>query len=262
VFVVFVIALAVVLFICKIPLLGPLLYTVVYPVASVLAGILWFTFAFIVNPLAAPALWEGYGVRQALKALGLNRDALNLGRLLPPIVQHLVLLLVVGVVGFIASAILFCGGSFVAALASGIIGFGGNMFSMYAGLGAMATGGANGYIIAMIIGVGILVALAYTFPLMVYLAGTCHIFLNLASSDSAPCAPALAGSPFGPAPFAPEPYTPDAPATVAPAAASYVPVVPAAVPPPLAHTCRHCGAPAEPTDAFCGECGRDLPRGV
>jgi hypothetical protein len=96
VFVVFVIALAVVLFICKIPLLGPLLYTVVYPVASVLAGILWFTFAFIVNPLAAPALWEGYGVRQALKALGLNRDALNLGRLLPPIVQQLVLLLVVG----------------------------------------------------------------------------------------------------------------------------------------------------------------------
>lgn len=251
VFIVFMIALAIVLFICKIPLLGPLLYTLVYPIASVAAGILWFTFAFIVNPLAAPAFWEGYGVRQALGVLGLNRGAMNIGRLLPPIVQQMVLLMVVGIVGLIASAILFSGSAFVALLASGIIGFGGSVFSMYSGmgsLGGLSGGGMSGYILATMIGVGILAALAYTFPLMVYLAGTCRIFLNLAGDQTGPSGLVITDTPFTPAPLAPAP--------------SHASVAPAAAVPQPAHTCPHCNAPAEPTDAFCGECGADLPRGA
>jgi hypothetical protein len=257
IFIGFMIALAIVLFICKIPFLGPLLYVVVYPVASVIAGIVWFTFVFIVNPLAAPALWEGYGVRQALGVLGLNRGALNIGRLLPPIVQQMVLLLVVGVVGFIASAILFSGSAFVAMLGSGIIGFGGGMLSMFsgmAGLGGMG-GGLNGYMLATMIGVGILAALAYTFPLMVYLAGTCRIFLNLAGGYAGPSGPALADEPSTPAPLAPAPRFPAAPLAATPQGAT----APAAE---ATHECPHCGMPAEPDDAFCGECGADLPRGV
>ncbi|ASL42213.1 hypothetical protein bAD24_I01895 [Burkholderia sp. AD24] len=258
VFIVFMIALAIVLFICKIPFLGPLLYTVVYPIASVIAGILWFTFAFIVNPLAAPAFWEGYGVRQALGVLGLNRGALNIGRLLPPIVQQLVLLLVVGVVGFIASAILFSGSAFVAALGSGIIGFGSGVFSMMSGmglgmggLGGLSGGGMSGYLLATMIGMGILAAVAYTFPLMVYLAGTCRIFLNLTASSVGTTGPSLSEASAAPAPLAPLPATtfatPDATAASTDASA---------------RACPQCGAPAEPTDAFCGECGADLPRGA
>lgn len=262
VFIVFMIALAIVLFICKIPFLGPLLYTVVYPIASVIAGVLWFTFAFIVNPLAAPAFWEGYGVRQALGVLGLNRGALSIGRLLPPIVQQLVLLLVVGVVGFIASAILFSGSAFVTALGSGIIGFGSGVFSMMSGmgmgmgmgmggLGGLSGGGMSGYLLATLIGMGILAAVAYTFPLMVYLAGTCRIFLNLTASGAGTTDPSLTDASPTPTPLAPLPTTtfatPDAPAATTDAAA---------------HACPQCGAPAEPTDAFCGECGADLPRGA
>ncbi|HEV3430648.1 MAG TPA: zinc ribbon domain-containing protein [Paraburkholderia sp.] len=254
----FMIVLAVVLFICKIPFLGPLLYTVVYPIASVIGGIMWFSFMFVVNPLAAPAFWEGYGVRAALDTLGMNRGAFNVGRLLPPIVQQMVLLFVVGIVAFIASTIVFGGSAFVAALASGIIGFGGSLLSLYSGFGFGGMGGMggmgggmSGYLLATGVGVGMLGALAYTFPLLVYLAGICNIFLNLAGANAAP--PASPDAPVSAAPrppHAPEPFTshgpallPDAPANASPA-------------------CAACGTRAEPEDAFCGECGADLPRGA
>ncbi|WGS51730.1 zinc ribbon domain-containing protein [Paraburkholderia sp. D15] len=249
-FVVFMIALAIVLLVCKIPVLGPLLYTVVYPLASVVAGMLWFTFVFIVNPLAAPAFWEGYGVRQALGVLGLNRGALNIGRLLPPIVQQLVLLLVVGVVAFIASAILFSGSAFVAALGSGIIGFRSNVYSMFSG----GVGGMSGYLFATLAGVGILAALAYTFPLMVYLAGTCRIFLNLAASQAGPTGPALTATPYAPEPIGPMPTAGESDALTPPTSATQATTA--------SHACPQCGAAAEPGDVFCGECGADLPRGA
>ncbi|VXB57931.1 conserved membrane hypothetical protein [Burkholderia sp. 8Y] len=257
VFLAFMIVLAIVLFICKIPFLGPLLYTVVYPIASVIGGILWFSFMFVVNPLAAPAFWEGYGVRAALGTLGMNR-AFNIGRLLPPIVQQMVLLFMVGIVAFIASTIVFGGSAFVAALASGIIGFGGSLLSLYSGFGFAGFGGMggmgsgmSGYLLATFVGVGILGALAYTFPLLVYLAGICNIFLNLAGAHAAP--PAADDTPASPAPrapLAPEPLPPHAPAVLAHEnhAAS--------------RACKACGAGAEAEDAFCGECGADLPGGV
>jgi len=227
----------------------------------VIGGILWFSFVFVVNPLAAPAFWEGYGVRAALGTLGMNRGALNIGRLLPPIVQQIVLLLVVGVVAFIASAIVFGGSAFVTALASGIIGFGASLASLYTGLGfggmgatgAMG-GGTSGYLIAMLVGAGILGALVYTFPLLVYLAGTCNIFLNLAGTRAAPDVPTPQDTPVGPTPHAPD-------APLAPAAQVQQVEQPAAlhtVPP----TCGACDAPAEPDDTFCGECGADLRRGA
>lgn len=262
IFLAFMIVLAIVLFFCKIPFLGPLLYTVVYPIASVIGGILWFSFMFVVNPLAAPAFWEGYGVRAALGTLGMNRGALNIGRLLPPIVQQMVLLFVVGVVAFIASTIVFGGSAFVAALASGIIGFGGSLLSLYSGLGfggfggmGGMGGGMSGYLLATLVGVGILGALAYTFPLLVYLAGICNIFLNLAGTHSAP--PAI-----GDAPTSPTPRSPLAPDTVNPRDPSYAAAAQPHVADAAAPACKACGASAQPEDAFCGECGADLPRGV
>ncbi|MBB5463076.1 hypothetical protein [Paraburkholderia sp. Cpub6] len=249
---VFMIALAIVLFICKIPFLGPLLYTVVYPIASVIGGILWFSFMFVVNPLAAPAFWEGYGVGAALSTLGMNRGALNIGRLLPPLVQQMVLLFVVGVVAFIASAIVFGGSAFVATVASGIIGFGGSLVSLYTGfaLGGMGAlgGGMGGYLLATLVGASILGALVYTFPLLVYLAGTCNIFLNLAGTHAAPDAPTLSDAPVDPAPRSPLPPAAPAEQAVAPHSAS--------------RTCAACAAPSEPEDTFCGECGADLRRGA
>jgi len=210
---------------------------------------------FIVNPLAAPAFWEGYGVRAALDTLGMNRGALNIGRLLPPIVQQLVLLFVVGIVAFIASTIVFGGSAFVAALASGIIGFGGSLLSLYSGFGFGGMGGMggmgggiSGYLLATLVGVGILGALAYTFPLLVYLAGTCNIFLNLAGVPAAPDTPALNDVSVDPSPR--PPVLPVSPVSDG---------LKAGTP---SRTCKVCGTPAGPDDAFCGECGSDLTRGA
>ena len=61
--------LAVVLLICKIPLLGPVLYTVVFPVSVVLAGVAIFALYAVVLPLAAPAVWDGAYTLQAVSRL-------------------------------------------------------------------------------------------------------------------------------------------------------------------------------------------------
>lgn len=278
IFIAFMIVLAIVLFVCKIPFLGPLLYTVVFPVASVIGGMLWFSFLFVVNPLAAPAFWEGYSVGGALGALGMNRVALNIGRLLPPIVQQLVLLFVVGIVTFVATTIVFSGAAFVGLLAGGIIGFGGGLGSLYSNIAlSVMAGGVSGYLIATFIGVAVLGALAYTFPLLVYLAGICNIFLSLADAHAAPDAPTPREAYVDPAPRAPvSPVAPTAPAAPAAPVApvpSRAPVtsfetIASSVPVAAVHahdaaaTCNACGALTEPDDAFCGECGADLPRGA
>lgn len=250
IFLVFVIALAIVLFICKIPYLGPLLYTVVYPIASVITGILFFSFAFIVNPLAAPAFWDNYGIGQAMAVFGLGKEALNVGRLFPPIVQQLVLFFAVMVVSFIASAIVFGGAAFVGMLGAGILGFGreiSGIFNNPAGLGNGLEGG--GYLIATTIGLAILGAIAYTFPLLVYMAGTCRIFLNLANAGAGSAAASVGTSSTPP---------PASPAQFAPAPTSTPTPTPAKREQDL-KTCPACHAPVEPDDAFCGECGADLP---
>ena len=259
IFVCFLVILAIVLFICKIPVVGALLYTVVYPIASVAGGILWFSFGFVVNPLAAPAFWEGYTVRQTLAVLGVSRKAFNIGRLLPPVVQLLVLLFIAGIVAFITSAIVFSGSAFVATMGSAMIGFGRNFFAMGSsfGLGAMSMGGLGGmsdglggYVLATIVGASILGAIAATFPLLVYLAGTCSIFLNLAGANDEVSSPALPPAAPQNVPFRPS-SKPAAPAVIAAAPTSAT---------NAQNHCAKCGARAEPHDVFCGECGADLPR--
>jgi len=253
IFLVFVIALAIVLFICKTPVLGPLLYTVVYPISSVLAGILFFSFAFIVNPLAAPAFWDNYSIGQAMAVFGLGKKALNVGRLFPPIVQQLVLFIAVMVVSFVGSAIVFGGSAFVGALGAGILGFGRAVPSIFTNL--MQGGGfaGGGYLIGTAIGLAILAAIAYTFPLLVYMAGTSRIFLNLANGETSPqTAPLDTPNAHPAAPS--QQASPQASPAQAPTQTSTTPQQEQ-----NAHACPACHAPTEPGDAFCGECGVGLP---
>jgi hypothetical protein len=87
---------------------------------------------------------------------------------------------------------------------------------------------------------------------MVYLAGISRIFLNLAGDYAAPSGPALTDEPFALAPLAPAPSAP------AGSMAHHATGLAA----DAGVSCPLCGAPAEPDDAFCGECGADLPRGA
>lgn len=64
-----VLALMAVVFLCKLPLLGPLLYAFVFPVAVVLTGVALFALPMVVFPLSAPSVWNGATAMECVSQL-------------------------------------------------------------------------------------------------------------------------------------------------------------------------------------------------
>ena len=256
--------LALVLFLCKIPLLGPLLYAVVFPVAVVIFGVAMFALPTVVFPLSAPSIWNGAGTLECVSQL----LAIARKRLVLVLLLMIAVAFIAGLVAFLIGAILFFGAAVVGLLSVPILGgagMGGIMGGMMGGgefgmAGAM--GSLGGHAIGAAIGGGILFAIAFTLPGLVYLRGACTVYLRAidgldlaaeqAEMDAKMAAMQAKAREMQPAARAP------APPPVEPAAA------PAAV--PVAATgavaavlaCPHCGAAITPGDAFCGECGQKL----
>jgi hypothetical protein len=291
------IVLALVLLICKIPFLGPLLYTVVFPVSVVVVGIAVFALYAVIFPLAAPAVWDGAGTMQTVSRL----LAVARSRIVNVLIMMALLFFLTGIVfGFIAM-IMFAGTAVTVGMSAGILDMGGGLMGMmggmagYGGYGMPYGGGGGGYMVAAAVGGGIVYALAFSLPLLVYLRGCCQVYLiNLQGVDvqgmeaqlrdtmdaarrkadelraQAAQAAAAAATP-APAPAAqtPPPATPSSVAPVAPessppaaSAPPLPPPTPAVEPPPAApvYKCPQCGVPYLPGDGFCGNCGYKLAR--
>ncbi|MDE2614103.1 MAG: zinc ribbon domain-containing protein [Burkholderiales bacterium] len=277
------IAIAVLLFVCKIPWLGPILFAGVFPLAVVVAGLtgvaLFYAFA-----LAICAVWDGASISSAIaKAASILRT-----RLVETVALSLVNFFVVSFVGTFVASVLFMGFVPAGTMSGAILHVGGmgggGIASVLMGAGSEAGGG---YIIAGIVGTGILWALATTLILLVSLLGLNLIYLRVSEGlDSAATEQALrarlddakrkaaemaqkakeageraraqaqqavaqqrgaapAQAPAAPPP-PPAPMPPAAPMPAAPAAAT------AASP---ASTCPKCAAPVAAGDLFCGNCG-------
>jgi hypothetical protein len=65
---------AILLFICKIPFLGPVLFSVVFPVSVVVAGITVLGL-FLCMLLSLPAIWQGATIMRALRRRWRSRAA-------------------------------------------------------------------------------------------------------------------------------------------------------------------------------------------
>ena len=98
------IVLAMLLFICKIPFLGPLLFVVVFPLSVVVAGVT-IVGLFICMVLSLPAIWQGASITRALA----QTFAIVKSRL----VEAVLLLVFVGFLCFAVAMIIF-----------GVLGFG------------------------------------------------------------------------------------------------------------------------------------------
>jgi hypothetical protein len=288
--------LAIVLFICKIPFLGPVLYAVVFPISVVIAGIAMFALPTVVFPLSAPSIWSGATTMQCISQL----LAIARKRLLLVLLLMIAVAFIAGIVGFLIAAILFSGVAVTTLASVPILGGSagmGSLMGMAGGMGPM--GGMDGmssfggHAAAAAIGGGILFAVAFTLPGMVYLRGACTVYLraldglDLAAEQAVmdekiasarararevqaqaqataqqyanrPAAPAPTGPVTAPTP-APAPASFLAP-TQATAPAPYVAPSVAPVPPaaPVRMACPSCHGPILPTDAFCGECGHKL----
>jgi hypothetical protein len=276
------IAIAIVFFVCKIPVLGPILFVLVFPLSVIVSGLtLWGLFLCMF--LALPAIWEGATITGAIaQALAIARSRLVESMLLMAVVWVLSM-----VVGFIVFGVLFSGLMPTIGMSASILG-GDGMGSLlgmmrhraeFGSDGSVGMGGA-GYTIAAGVGGGLLWALAGSLLTLVNLLGLNLVYLRVTEGlDSAAAEAELKArlddakrqaadlgqkardaaerareqarqSSSSPA-AAPAP-APPGPAAVAPSADATMPAMTKAL------ACPQCLSPVARDDAFCGVCGHKL----
>lgn len=254
---------ALLLLICKIPGIGPLLFAFVFPLCVVISGIAIFAIYAVILPLVAPAVWSGATTMQALSRLA----AIARHRIVVVILSVLILLLICGVVGGIILSIMLTGTLVTSAMSAGIIDMKGINFSSVTRLLGMAGSGygggaGSGHLAAGGFGWGVVMAVAFTLPYLVYLRGSCQIYLaNIAGVNVEGMEQQLRGT-FDAAKRGAAEIKAKGEAIAAQQAQRYdrpnnlSPVV--ATPLSPQHKCGSCGAPSLPDDVFCGSCGHKL----
>ena len=157
------------LFICKIPFLGPILFVIVFPVSVVLAG-LTIAGVFIGVVLSLPAIWQGAGITRALaQTFAIVRSRLLEAVLLLLFVGFLCMAVAMIVFGVITLGLLPTLGMSVS-----IGGFGVDSIR------AMSQGyGGGGHAVAGAIGGALLWALAASLVAQVYLLGLAMVYLRV-----------------------------------------------------------------------------------
>ena len=164
---------AILLWVCKIPGIGPILFFIVFPLSAVAFGVAFVALAFVLVPVAFPALWSGQGVVAAVARVAMTVRK----RLLAVLVRGLVLFLLVGVasgvVWFAAIGGLFAAG----AMSVGILHTAFNP----AALAGMLGGGLSegGYALAAMLGAVLLLVTAGTALSQILKKGWCLIYMQL-----------------------------------------------------------------------------------
>ena len=168
------------------PVLGALLFGVAVPVGVLTVGLAALSLAAVVMPLAAPAVWSGESVWQVVRRLiRLIRERL----LSVALLMALVSLLTAGM-GAIATSIVVVDGRVISELGVAVVGVDVPAKQLMAGLFGYglrslgATGaphGSTGHAQAALVGGGVVFALALVLPGLVYLRGTCAVYLAMAA---------------------------------------------------------------------------------
>ena len=251
------IVLAILFFLCKVPGLGPALFTIVFPLAVVVSGV---TVAglYLCLLMASAALYDGATVGRAM--------ALSFAILRSRLVESLVLISVVMLLSLVVAGIvfgvLFAGFLPTAALSASIIGvqdFGSVMSVFGGGFG----GGGSGHLIAGAIGTGVLWALAVTLVSQVAILGIILVYLRVSEGlDTSATESAMmqrldearrkAADMGQRAKEAAERARVQAQAA---ANARSAEIVTAPRAPMLEPTCPQCHKAMTAADLFCGECG-------
>lgn len=247
------IVVAVLLFICKVPAIGPLFFALLLPVIIVVSGAAYMGLVFGAG-LMAPAVWRGASVQQALvEFFTILRD-----KLIETIVRYFLLALLLFLVFGVVMAILGVGMMYTLALSATILdsvvgaGFGGigGLGGMMGNLGRM--GAAGGYAYAGLFGFGILYALVLGVGFCVATMGGITIYLAVSDGIDTgemeeKLSSGLAQAKQKAADVEQRLKTQNQP-----------PAAPAVPPVQVAPTCPACRAPITADDVFCGNCGHRL----
>jgi len=166
------------------PLLGPILFGAAVPIGVVSVGLALLSLLAVVVPLAAPAVWSGASVLDVVRQLA----ALVRQRLLTVALLMAAVSLLTAAVGLLVSFVVVAGGRVVAALGVAVVGVDVPAQQLMAGLfgyglrslGASgAPAGSTGHAAAALVGGGVVFAIALVLPGLVYLRGTCSVYLAM-----------------------------------------------------------------------------------
>ncbi|MDD0809475.1 zinc ribbon domain-containing protein [Curvibacter sp. RS43] len=264
--------LAVALLLCKIPVLGSLLITVLLP-AGVLTVAFVYAALYFSMAMVGPAVWSGSSIRHAVSTLYVLATQ-RLVQTALGVVLHTVLMTLISsmLVGFISFGVLTVGGMSAGILASNNLqGFG--MHMLMRAMSGM--GGDNGLLLGAGFGLGILGALVAASLLSMFILGLNRLFLHLTAELDVSSADAGLSEQIQRAKERARQLQEDArrraaeareraeqgrlnPGPTSPGAPAAAPQVVATSPAPAALSCRHCQAPVEAGDRFCENCGQSL----
>lgn len=279
------VAVALVLVVCKIPYLGPILLTFVFPVAAVVLGVVVFSLFYIMFPLAGPAVWSGCTTMQAIARL----NVIARTRLISVVLQQVILFFILALTAGVIFTVLGIGLGITSGMTAGIVGVGGGdrLMALFMGYGSSfggyGMGYGSGHLIASAIGGSLLVGAGFVVPALIATKGMCMIYLKAAegidftaeearmdermrkvrekAEEARVRARQAAEQQMQKAREAAAAaqrtgQQPEASAAVD--AVSAPPYTPDAAAVPAASTCPACAASVLPEDAFCGECGHRL----
>jgi hypothetical protein len=166
------------------PRLGAALFGVLVPAGVVVVGLALLAGTAVVVPLAAPGVWAGAGLATLVRQLARwTRQRLLRVALLMAAVS----LLTAGV-GVLASFVVVSGGRVVAALGAQVTGIDVPPELWLAGLFGRGVQGemASPHVQAALVGEGLVFALALVLPGLVYLRGTCSVYLAMCEDSPGP----------------------------------------------------------------------------
>lgn len=235
------IVVAVLLFICKIPGIGPLFLAILLPVIIVVSGAAYLGLIFGAG-LMAPAVWKGATIQQALvQFFTILRD-----KLIETIIRYFLLSLLLFIVMGIISVVLAVGAGYTLGLSGSIVGS-----DFWSGLGGGIRGGDAGYAYATGFGMGILGALVAGVAFCIATMGGIIIYLAVSEGIETEemeekLSSGLAQAKQKAAEMEQRLKT------------QSQPQAPAAPPVQAAPVCPGCRAPITADDLFCGNCGHRL----
>lgn len=243
-----VVVMALLLLLGKIPGLGPVLLTALFPAVALLGGGVALGLAVLL-PLAAPAVWDGATIFQTVSRL----IALARARFVNVMLTNLLLNLIVAMVAAVVFAVVMLGTAFATAMSIGVVGLGQtNLLALMGGQGA-----GMGQFLAAALGGGLLWIVALCLVGLVVLRGSCEVYLaNVEGLDAGAIEAQLSAKLAAGRQRLHDVQAQAAAAQATLAAAAVIAAERAPAPDftaPL--TCPACHATVTVDDRFCGGCG-------
>lgn len=227
----------VLLFLCKIPGIGPVLLTGVEPLGSLAIGLGVMFFGYIFYPLAGPAIWSGEKTMRAFAIL----VAIARVNIVSIMIKMVLLTLLVGLVGAIVFGVIGTGTFIMSGITASFVGIGSLLshgFSVNSIMWSMMSS-SSGYITGAMIGNGLLVLAASSAVSMIFLRGLCTIYLEARDQ----CDPEALTANLMPESI--QKKVNDVRDAIAQTQQQALTV----------RKCKHCGSALNADDRFCGECG-------